>query len=73
MKRQLLYPILALSYCSAGFATPMEQIGESLQAPRNISMIVADGIGPAYTKIYLYFADSEDRKLIKHYGYFHHY
>jgi len=54
--------VLALSACetikssSATASSPVNTIAE-LQTPKNIIMVIADGMGPAYTSSYRYFND----------------
>jgi len=55
----------SLLACSNTYHKHIETNKESLSSPRNIIMVVADGMGPAYTSAYRYYADNPDTTLIE--------
>jgi len=61
---------LALSACTATENTQLTSVNNvhatnSLNSPKNIIMVVGDGMGPAYTTAYRYFSDNPETKIIE--------
>jgi len=72
MKKTLstVFISLALGACTASQvpdATSSEANNQtgSLNSPKNIIMVVGDGMGPAYTTAYRYFSDNPETKVIE--------
>ena len=54
---------LLLSLSTASFistATPTQEV-----APKNIIMVIGDGMGPAYTSAYRYFSDDPKTEIVE--------
>jgi alkaline phosphatase len=56
-------PILLLSLSSASCVSAV--IPEQDTAPKNIIMVIGDGMGPAYTTAYRYFSDNPNTEMIE--------
>ena len=72
MKKLLsaVFVTLALGACttsenSSGIASDITVASKSLSSPKNIIMIVGDGMGPAYTTAYRYFNDNPETSIIE--------
>ena len=62
-----LFISLTLSACTTSNNPEVKTSGASLQAsmPKNIIMVVADGMGPAYTTAYRYYSDNPETEVIE--------
>ncbi len=62
-----LFISLSLSACTASNNLAAKSSDASLQAsmPKNIIMVVADGMGPAYTTAYRYYSDNPETEVIE--------
>ncbi len=76
--KKLIFSLLAASCLSACTHTDNNQVSvikqsqtdinhvsDIKQSPKNIIMVVADGMGPAYTTAYRYFNDNPDTEIIE--------
>ncbi len=71
---KLFLPALALSLLTVSCAktppTSKELVAQNnneqaITAPKNIIMVIGDGMGPAYTSAYRYFSDNPDTKAVE--------
>lgn len=67
MRHLLLILILSLSTvsCVSAVTSKQETIPKQDTAPKNIIMVIGDGMGPAYTSAYRYFSDNPNTEIIE--------
>ena len=65
MRHLLLILILSLSTvsCVSAVTSKQETIPKQDTAPKNIIMVIGDGMGPAYTSAYRYFSDNPNTEI----------
>ncbi len=64
----LALSLLTVSCTSTGLTDDKSKLAVSEQAsslPKNVIMVIGDGMGPAYTSAYRYFSDNPDTKAVE--------
>jgi len=62
---KFILPALALSLLTVSCVSTDLTTSKQIEAPKNIIMVIGDGMGPAYTTAYRYFSDNPNTEVVE--------